>query len=259
MRLFDSLFRPKYIGAYLADKAWRVVLYFVLFFILCLTPSFAEVSNIGDLSYSDEVVLFQQIYNDETSTIKIENNKLNTTDYKVYTNGSIAVAFNDKETKAELSIVFFEDYFIVEVISNNNYVEINKTMYSSLEDSSLDISKIQEKNFNEIYKLMDYINLGYDEYLKIAIPQQLSSNVLGLLIQFLIVFAVLMYSGSAFNPFLPRKIRANVAVYSMTWSFVSYIVGVFMGVSWLFYIGAIISFIFMGIACRNIIRIKKQQ
>ncbi len=259
MRLFDSLFRPKYIGAYLADKTWRVVLYFILFFILCATPSFAEVSNIDGVTYSDEVVLFQQIYNDENSSIKIEENKLNSIEQKVYTNGFFAVAFNQKETDADLSIVFFEDYFIVETSSYGEYSQIKKTMYSSLSDSSLDISKIQNKDFNEIYKLMDYINLGYDEYLKIAVPQTIASNLLTLFIQFFFVFIVLMYSGRIFNPFLPRKIRANVSVYSMTWSFVSYIIGAFIGASWLFYIGAILSYIFMGIACRNIIRIKKQQ
>ena len=113
MRLLDSLFRPKFIGKYLADKLWRVIVYFVLMFVLCATSSIVQYTNVGGVLYSDATELYQEIYNDSSILYKIEDNKLNSSNVGYYSDGGMAVAFNTKETKATLSLVFYEEYYVV--------------------------------------------------------------------------------------------------------------------------------------------------
>lgn len=258
MRLFDSLFRPKLIGKYLADQLWRVILYFVLLFALCATPSIASYTSIGDITYSDATALYQEIYNDSTISYKIEDNKLNSSDAKYYTDGGLAIAFNTKDTSSTLNLSFYEDYFIVVYgAGTKQEVKLKQVYYNTLEDSSIDFTVVQQKQFSEVYKLLDYINIAYNEYLDYAVPTQLAGELVSMLIEFGIVFIILMFTGQYFNPYLPRKIRGRIAVYAMTWTFVAYILGTLINFSYLFYGGVIISFIFMGIACRNIVRVKK--
>lgn len=261
MRLLDSLFKPSVLGKYLADKVWRVVLYFVIFLLLCATPSIIKIINTSDVSYSDELVLFQSIYNDPTTDIKIVDNKLQTTTQKVYSDGSnFSVAFNTQDTTTVLTIAFYEEYFTVLYGSGSSKSELKKEMYSSLTDSSLDLTLIANKGygyFYQNYKLLDYINIGWNRYLDIAIPQSVMSNVLYLCVEFLVVFVVLLFVGLYSNPFLPRKIRARIAVYCLTWSFVLYLFGMLVDISYLFYLGVFVSAIFMRIACSNIVRVKK--
>lgn len=258
MRLFDGLFRPKYIGRYLADKKWKVILYFVFFLALCSIPAVSDLTNTRDITYSDSTVLFQEIYNDEVKNIKIENNKLNTTESVIYSGNNITVAFNTQEVKSSLTLVFYEDYCSV-FSSNVGTKSISTIYYEKLNDSSLDLSLIQNKEFSEIYKLLDYINNAYDSYLEIAIPEACATNVLSILIEFGVLLFILIYAGFYFNPYLPTRIRVNLAVYSLSWAFVLYFVGILLNMTALFYVGAIISFIFMRIASKSIIRVKKEQ
>ncbi len=261
MRLLDSLFKPAVLGKYLADKVWRVVLYFVIFVILCAVPSIITISRTADVTYADELVLFQSIYNDPTTDVKIVDNKLSTSTPKVYSDGSsFSVAFNTNETSTTLTIAFYADYFTVLYGSGETKSELKKVMYTSLDDSSLDLSKIASKSdgyFYENYKLLDYINVGWNRYLDIVIPQTILSNIIYLVVEFLIVFVILMFVGVYSNPYLPRNIRSRISVYAMTWTFVLYLVGSLADLSFLFYIGVIISAIFMKIACSNIVRVKK--
>ncbi len=258
MRLLDSLFRPKFIGKYLADKLWRVILYFVLMFVLCATPSIVQYTNVGGVLYSDATELYQEIYNDSSISYKIEDNKLNSSNVGYYSDGGMAVAFNTKETKATLSLVFYEEYYVVVYEGGTSSEATLKTVYyNSLTDSSLDFSLVQQKSFAEVYKLLDLINVAYDAYKAHVVPTQLATALVSMLIEFGVVLLILIYTGQYFNPFLPRRIRGRIAVYAMSWTFVAYIVGALINFSYLFYLGVIISFIFMGIASRNIVRVKK--
>ncbi len=261
MRLLDSLFKPAVLGKYLADKVWRVVLYFVIFAFLCAIPSIISVTRTSDITYSDEVILFQSIYNDPQADAKIVDNKLTVSTPKVYSDGSnFSVAFNTNDTSTALTIAFYADYFTVLYGSGDTKTELKKVMYTSLDDSSLDLSVIANKSdgyFYENYKLLDYINVGWDRYLDIAVPQSILTNTMYLCIEFLVVLVILMFVGIYSNPFLPRKIRARMACYSMTWTFVLYLFGTLVDLSFLFYIGVFVSAIFMKIACSNIVRVKK--
>ena len=262
MRLFDSLFRPKFIGKYLADKVWQVISYFVIFIIICSIPSLVSATQNyeKDVTYYDTTEIFQAMFNDSELDFRIEDNKLNTTKAVYYSNGSIAVAFNTKATNATLSMVFYENYMVVSYGSTfeKDGSTLKTIYYNKLKSSSIDFSLVQQKNFQEIYKLLDYINIGYDAYLDYAVPSMIASSFVSLLLEFGVLFVILMFAGVYFNPYLPRRIRSRIAVYSMSWAFMAYIVGIFIGLTFLFYIGAIVSFVFMGIACRNIVRVKKQ-
>ncbi|MGM9970811.1 MAG: DUF1189 family protein [Anaeroplasmataceae bacterium] len=254
MKFIDSLFRPKLIGKYINEHIIHSILYFIFFVLICSVPSVISITNTPNLTYRDQVSLFQNISNSSPSTIKVENNRLNTTDVVVFNGVNVSVSFNTDEVSNTLVYVFKESYFHVYYSG----VKVSTIEYSRLSDSSFDISSIQNKDFDMIYHFLDILNYGYKDVLNMYIPILCLETIGTIIIEFAFIFIILLFTGGWFNPTIPTKFRAKMAVYALTWTFILYFIGVNVGMTWLFYIGAVISFIFNKIALSHIIRVKKE-
>lgn len=237
MRFITSLFRPKYLGKFINDSYFRVIFYVVFFVLLMSIPSAMSVINTPRLTYYSETSLFQAIYRD-SSEFKIENNKLNdNTTAKVYEGNNIAVCFNSKQSNKTLVISFNEDYLTVIY----NKVSYGNIKYEKLEDSSIDLDKIREVDFDEISKFLVVLNEAYDSVLKVIKPVYIASTVFYNIVEFAVIILIFLYFSLRINPYLPRSVRFKIVCYSLTWTFVLAVIGEFTSMSYLFLIGLIIS------------------
>ena len=255
MRVLTSLFRPKYIGKYLNDSIFRIVVYFLAFVILISIPGIASISNAPRITYQSEVVLFQDMYNSNISTMKIENNGLTDTSNKVIYSGSqVDLCFNTNESDNLLVICFYEDYMNV-LYNKQSFAKIK---YENIKNINFDISEVQNLNFDEIAKVVDVINVGYDKVLDYVIPINSFFEFGSYLIEYLFSFLIFMWIGASINKDIPAKLRARVAVYSLTWSFVFGFIGANFGGMFVFAIGFVISLVCYFKALRNLVKVKKE-
>ena len=74
MKFFVCLFTPKMIGQYFREHIIQPILYLVFFIAIAFIPEYYRLSNRADISYSDDIALYQAIRNDSSCDLKIENN-----------------------------------------------------------------------------------------------------------------------------------------------------------------------------------------
>lgn len=258
MRFIISLFMPKQIGRFFSDKIYRVIIYFIFFLALCFIPMAFEISKENHVTFTTDMVLFQDFKNSSGSELKIEGDTLSsTTTQELYVGEYFAVSFNNSnpDTNANVLLAFSEKYCNV-IVSNTT---IKSIYYDTLADSSLDVSKIQNGEFNEIHKLVNYLDIAYQALIDSSIAVTYTYNFINMLIPFLIVLACLMIASKLFNPVIPVSIRFKLSIYSMTWTFVLFLIGEFSGLTGLFYVGALISFIFNATAIKQIVKVDKNR
>lgn len=254
MKIIDSLFRPKLIGKYINEHIMHSIIYFILFVLLCAVPSVASALNTPNLTYSSQISLIEDIKSKNETNIKIVDNKLISNNEKcIFVGDGVSVAFNTNEVEDLVVFSFSETTY---TLYYGGY-KVKTVEYSSMENSNLDVSLIQTGEITMIYQLFSILNVGYDELLKTAIPVYCLESIFMLLIEFAIVFVIILVFGAKFNPAIPAKFRTKVAIYSLTWTFVLYFIGINIGLGWLYYIGLVVSFIFNAKALRNLIRVER--
>lgn len=256
MKFFVCLFTPKMIGQYFREHIIQPIIYLLFFVLLAFIPEYYRLNNRSDISYSNDIALYQSIRNEDSFNLKIENNLLSdtTTIYEFY-GEQLGAVFNTSkvDSKYDLVLLFSSDYF--NVISYGSTVATIK--YSELEDSSIEFEKIKNHDFVETRKLNEYFNVAYDKYVDYSIVQTYAYSIADILMMFLLVVAFLVISSSFVNRVIPFKIKANISIYSSTWAFLLYFIGATVGVFELFYVGAILSFIFNTIAVKQIVKVEK--
>lgn len=257
MRIFINLFSPKLIGQYFNEKLARVIFYVLFFLAICFIPTAVEMDKKAVVSYTDDIALIQDFKNKEASNLKIENNILEDKTIASYSGETYSVVFNTAATdeSKKITLAFSNDF--VNIVYYKNIIKTVK--YSTLDDSSLDVSLIQNGDFKEIHKLFNYITMAENVILDNSRTVDYLYNIVYVALPFLLVILFLAYIGKVFNPILPFNIRFNIAAYASTWAYVSYFIGVLTGYGALFYVGAIVSFIFNSIAVKQIVKAERSQ
>ena len=129
--------------------------------------------------------------------------------------------------------------------------------YSDLDDSSIEFEKIRNHDFVETRKLVNYFNVGYEKYYNYSSVQAYVYSIVNIAISFLIVLAFLIIAAGIVNRVIPFRIKATISVYSASWAFLLYAVGNMVGITQLFYVGVVLSFIFNIIAVKQIVKVEK--
>lgn len=256
MKFFVCLFTPKMIGQYFREHIIQPILYLVFFIALAFIPEYYRLSNRADISYSDDIALYQAIRNDSSCDLKIENDLLSdtTTIYEFYGEQlGVVVNTSKVDSSYDLVLLFSTDYF--NVINYGTTVATVK--YSDLDDSSIEFEKIRNHDFVETRKLVNYFNVGYEKYYNYSIVQAYVYSVVNIAISFLIVLAFLIIAAGIVNRVIPFRIKATISVYSASWAFLLYAVGNMVGITQLFYVGVVLSFIFNIIAVKQIVKVEK--
>lgn len=256
MKFFVNLFNPKMIGQYFTERLIKPIIYLLFFVAICSIPSVMREFENVDVTYTDDTSLIMEIKGREPSSMEISSNRLNdTTKVVTYYGETFGVAFNTTKVDDSYALVlsFADEY--VQVMS---YGEIIKSVrYEKLDDSSLSISKIQASDYGEIHKLINYLDIAYDAYKEQTRLPAIGMQIGTAAISLLLVVLLLVLSSRLFNSFIPARIRFVIAIYASTWAFALRCVDEFTGKTSLFYIGAIVSFVFNAIAVKQIVKVKK--
>lgn len=259
-RLNTCLLHPKFIGKYISDKAGRIFLYFLLLIVLVSVPTFFSLYYPIGIPTSVRNSLISQIEAKSfTANDTFNNDTLNNETKFSITTGNYVFNFGDSEAKSTFSNIFF-DFRTSEVDIYVGGQKIMHILYEGKGLQSFSFSQIKLTNVVQADAFIHLLEYSYQQFAYLEVPFEIFTTVLG--IAFLVVaIALMMYLFSGFiNPGVPGKFRMKICFYSTTIFLICDLFGVLFGFAVLDFVGMILSYIYLNLALRAIVRVevKKQ-
>ncbi len=247
-RLSYSLFKPKYIGMFIKDKIYMPLIYFVIAVILCSLPT---IVNYANEDYSISSTTITKAVND-ISEYNSYNAKI--TEGKFQTDSSFKVVIDDYTYLFGNQTVDTNTYFYFaeeKLVLRVNGVLEDEVSYKDLGYENLDFSKLNNKS-SEYVTFNNMINTIYSRYFRYSNSLYAFSAVLTITIDIAVSLLIVYLLVCAFAPILKPRHKFCIAVYSMSWFFVTYIIGSLLGAYWLEYAGLVVTFFFIRKALSSI-------
>ncbi len=239
-RLYYALIHPSRLGIYLKDKFYIPLIYLICFMLLSVSPLIIKHNNSRYyFTPSETNYLVKQVPTNsngifENNTFTIDNAfSITDTDNVIYnfdTTNSIAI-----NTK---SVVFV--FSSSSLIVYQNGTRIINTSYSNFNIDNFNLNDVNSdsKAYYSFQKIFENI---YNDYFKSSNVYFISETITDAIFIYLIIILLLYVVTILRNPYLNRSQRFNLAIYSMTYSFIFIFIGNYFNLKIMPYIGTFIS------------------
>jgi hypothetical protein len=248
-RLYNSLFRPKYIALYLKDKLWLSFLYVIILFSIAVSPaivkysvtqnniSFSNLNNAVDMIPQDSnaKVVDYVFSSDVAFQIKVDTVTYNFGTKDLYVpNKGVTFVYSGE------SIIVYQDGIKLVTDSFKNI---------GVKDLNFSTVKTDSKEYANYYVMMNTI---YNKYFRVSNFNYGLYIVRDGLVETILIILVLYFAVSMIAPFLKSGHKLNIVLYSLTWYFVLMFVSNATVLTYLYFVGLVIAFIFIRKALSSI-------
>ncbi len=254
-RLAYSLFKPKHIALFIKDKSYMSIIYFFIAVICCALPSICRYVN---TDYSITESSFRSAVNTlveyKESNAKIVDSLFTCDSPFVITIDENKYYFGNQVVSDTTYFYFSEDSFkLVENSRTSDSITYTDLGYTNLDFTVLDTNSLEFGTFKGMMNTIYYRYLRYSD--SVIVLSQFFTTFVDVGFSILIIFLFV----SAITPMFKSSYRFNLAVYSMTWFYVIYIIGSLLNSVILEFVGIIIAFFFIrkALSSVRIINIKK--
>ena len=248
-RLYNSLFRPKYIALYLKDKLWLSFLYLIILFLVSLSPAIVKYSvTQNNISFTD--------LNSAVDLIP-ENSNAKVVDYVFSTDNAFQIKVDTVTYNFGTKDLYVPNKGVTFVYSGENiivYQDGVKLITDSFKNIGVkDINfykvKTDSKEYANYYVMMNTI---YNKYFRLSNLNYGVEVVRSGLVETILIIVVLYFAVSMMAPFLKGNHKLNIVIYSLTWYFVLMFISNATVLTYLYFVGLVIAFIFIRKALSSI-------
>lgn len=254
-RLAYSLFKPKHIALFLKDKSYMSIIYFLIAVICCALPSICRYVN---TDYSITESSFRSAVNTlveyKECNAKIVDGIFTCDTPFIITIDENKYYFGNQAVSDTTYFYFSEDSFkLIENSRTSDSITYTDLGYTNLDFTVLDTNSSEFGTFKGMMNTIYYRYLRYSD--SVIVLSQLFTTFVDVGFSILIIFLFI----SAVTPMFKSSYRFNLAVYSMTWFYVIYIIGSLLNSVILEFVGIIIAFFFIrkALSSVRIVNIKK--
>lgn len=246
------LAHPKFIGKYVIEKTWKVILLLLVLFLINIITIFSLSYNDAYLSETEERTIITELMNDPANDLVLKDNRLTGTGFKktVLDVDFVFLGEVDYKSSSIYKIVFNEtgyDAFF------GNFKIVSKK-YADLNDFNLNESN--SANRINFLALINYSFLGLRGVIAAVNSTQV---ILDLMMSFLMIFIFILLVGYPVNPGVRGIFRIRVILHSLVSYFVLYWFYLVFNSQILYLATLIVPYIYFFVAIRNILRIEARK
>ena len=262
-QIFDCMFVPIKIGAYMKKPIYKTLLIHLLLGLIVIIPVFA-------FSFKDKNLNFESYKAAEENLMKVDtelsfhfkDNVLEVPKEFYYSGYEANILFygdkaiNNTTLKSNIyetpSVLFLYDHVEIKFLTFTIYSET----YANLHIEEIDSTKINNYDYKELDKLFDlYAKIYNANYVK----KTAFYLVLDYFNYFFTVIAVGLLMGivSFFSrPFVPFKVRLKMSLDALMVLAVVDLITNLIGISWIHYGGIILAYVYLLISFKAIVQIR---
>ena len=263
-KMYICLFEPRKMGVFLGEKLFKSFIQLLLLAIIAITPIIVSLSFRDGISNSSRDEIENYLITKSLDTdLLIKDNTLTGSKGLAFLIDEAILFLNPKDEKLTIDAEYATYHIIefnpkgVRVDFFNNQI-FSKT-YSELNVGEIDFSKIEGADYLELSKLIDIINVCFNN---VKVGWVIENSIIALFdlyLTLIISALVLAFLVKMVNPMIGFKFRFKAALDAQVISLLCLFLMMLLKAEFIRYIGVILSAIYLFIAMISIIRIEVQK
>ncbi len=257
-RLRICLLHPRFIGKFIIDKIWKVIVLYIILIAILGVLLFSLYKGYSNLPQTEESQITNVIMRDDTADLTFNNKVLSGTAKKyIY-------SFDDND----LGIYFLDDVsertetFIIIFNSDNYEVYLGNKLLEKVNYSTLNINdfKIDGSNDNTSrIALGTLISMAFNAYNNSLAASNTFFNLFEILGTLLFIFLITFLITYNINSTIKGKFRFSLLLHCGIPYLVIYILAYMLNISFLQYVAMLIPIIYFFISLKSIVKVEARK
>ena len=255
------LFEPKKMGFYIGEKLYKSLLQLLLFSLIVIIPIIVEVSiqdTIGKGSYN---AISEKLMFHDDENLKLVDGKLTGSESFDFMIEEALVFINPLDQElvysaseyAYFPVVEFKSDRVIVTVLNAEFLNVE---YSLLNAKDVDFNKIANKDYVELDKFVDLVNVVFNYMRPVWIGANVVINLLEAYLMAVVSALVLAFFMGLFHINLQFKYRFKIALDAQFINLAFILLSILFNFEYITYLGMIFTAVYVTKAFAALVRIE---